>query len=78
MEDRIKSVMSQIFGITPHSIDAASSQETITRWDSLGHMNLCAALEEEFNVQFDTDQVVSMVNFHAVLKTISALTSSRG
>ena len=45
------------------------------KWDSLGHMNLCAALEEEFGIAFDTDQVVGMTNYEAVLNAVSALSN---
>jgi acyl carrier protein len=73
MEERIKNVMAQLFGVAPESITPSSSPETISRWDSLGHMNLCAALEEEFKVEFDTDQVVGMTNYKAVVEAVGRL-----
>ncbi|MDI5942469.1 acyl carrier protein, partial [Micromonospora sp. DH15] len=35
----------------------------IEQWDSLGHMTLVAAIEEEFDVQLDTEQVIEMSSF---------------
>ena len=35
----------------------------IGAWDSVGHMALIAAIEDEFDVQFDTDQVIDMSSF---------------
>jgi acyl carrier protein len=35
----------------------------IEAWDSVGHMALVAAIEDEFDVQFDTDQVIDMSSF---------------
>jgi acyl carrier protein len=35
----------------------------IGAWDSVGHMALVAAIEDEFDVQFDTDQVIDMSSF---------------
>ena len=35
----------------------------IEAWDSVGHMSLVAAIEDEFDVQFDTDQVIDMSSF---------------
>jgi acyl carrier protein len=35
----------------------------IEAWDSVGHMGLVAAIEDEFDVQFDTDQVIDMSSF---------------
>ncbi|CAM3306167.1 acyl carrier protein [Stackebrandtia soli] len=35
----------------------------IPEWDSLGHMSLVAAIEDEFDVQLDTDQVIGLSSF---------------
>jgi acyl carrier protein len=75
MEARIKQIMSQIFSVDPSTITAETSQASLGKWDSLGHMNLCAALEEEFGIAFDTDQVVGMTSYEAVLNAVSALSN---
>jgi len=33
------------------------------KWDSLAHMSLVAALEDEFSVMIDTDDVINMSSF---------------
>lgn len=33
------------------------------RWDSLGHLALVAAIEEEFDVELDSDQMIDMTSF---------------
>ena len=35
----------------------------IEAWDSVGHMALVAAIEDEFDVQFETEQVIDMSSF---------------
>jgi acyl carrier protein len=39
----------------------------IDQWDSLGHMTLVAAIEDEFGVQLDTEQVIDMSSFKVAL-----------
>ena len=39
----------------------------IEAWDSVGHMALVAAIEDEFDVQFETDQVIDMSSFKVAL-----------
>jgi acyl carrier protein len=76
MEDRIKRVMSQVLGVPADKITPESSQDTIERWDSIGHMNLCLALEEEFEISFDDQQVVSMTNYASIVQTISLVSAA--
>ena len=57
IEERIKNVMSAVFEIPVEQIQDDSSPDTIDSWDSLKHMNLVAALEEEFNVEFSDGEI---------------------
>lgn len=40
-------------------VDTLDMEETGT-WDSLSHMQLIAALEEEFNMELTADEIVAM------------------
>ncbi len=70
MEDRIKSVMSAVFEIPVEKIKDDSSPGTIESWDSLKHMNLVVALEEEFGITFDDQQIYEMLNYSLILNII--------
>ena len=52
--------MSAVFGIEASSIDEQASAATIAEWDSVRHLQLMLALEEEFAVEFDMDELVTM------------------
>ena len=69
MEDRIKSVMAAVFEVPVDDITDEASPDNIASWDSLKHMNLIVALEEEFGVQFEGDEIVEMINY-ALIKLI--------
>lgn len=45
----------------------------IAQWDSLGHMTLVAAIEDEFGVQLDTEQVIDMSSFKVALDMLQGL-----
>jgi acyl carrier protein len=66
MENRIKKVMGDIFNIDVNSINDKSSSDSIENWDSLKHMNLLVALEEEFDVEFDDVDLENLLNFQLI------------
>ena len=71
IEERIKNVMSAVFEIPANKIGKESSPDNIESWDSLKHMNIVVALEEEFNIQFTDDEIIELINFslmEAVIK----------
>lgn len=70
MEERIKEIMGAVFEIDPSTIDDSASTDTIENWDSIRHMSLIVALEEEFGVQFDDDQIAEMQNYKLVVLSL--------
>lgn len=73
MEDRIKKVMADVLGIDEASVNEESSPETIENWDSLRHMSLVLALEQEFDVQFDEAQISEITSFYLIKQALNNL-----
>jgi acyl carrier protein len=73
MEERIKKVMGDILDVDQSSLNEDSSPDNIENWDSLRHMNLVLALEEEFGVQFDEEQITQMLNFQLIKLNLDEL-----
>ena len=74
MNERIKQVMAAILEIEISSIEDDSSIETLEAWDSVSHMNLVLAMEQEFGTEFSDDQmmeVLSVSKFNEVLSGLS-------
>jgi acyl carrier protein len=57
---RLRRIMGAVFGVVESAIGPNASSANIAEWDSVRHLQLMLALEEEFNVQFETDELVSL------------------
>lgn len=42
---------------------AGLEYQAIPAWDSVGHMGLIAAIEDAFDIQFETDDIVDFSSF---------------
>lgn len=60
--EKYKKVFSETFEIK-NNFDENLEYNSIEAWDSIGHMNLISALEEKFNVSFETDDIVDFSSF---------------
>ena len=61
----------EALGIPLESVADGLAYNSIKQWDSIGHMALVAALETEFNVMLDTDEILALSSV-AVAKQILA------
>lgn len=50
------------FGVTAEQLPSLAYQE-IPEWDSVGHMQLVAALEDAFDIMFDTDDIIDFNSY---------------
>jgi len=50
--ERTRTVIAGIFKLSAEAVPPDASADTLENWDSLGHLNLVLALEQEFGVQF--------------------------
>ena len=50
------------FGIGQYALEELEYQG-IAAWDSVGHMQLIAALEEAFDIMFDTDDIIDLNSY---------------
>ena len=70
---KIKQVMSAVFEIPVESIADDASLDNIENWDSLRHLNLILALEEEFGVSIPDEEVGNLVNYKLIKLVINDL-----
>jgi acyl carrier protein len=58
-EQKFRAVVSAVLGIAPGDVSDALSSQTVDTWDSLTHINLFGALEQEFGVLLPTDSLAA-------------------
>ena len=73
MKERIIDVVSRTMEVPAESLSEASSPVTVETWDSLKHMNLVLALEEEFGIRLNDERIMKMVTVGAILETVTEL-----
>ncbi len=70
MKERILEIMRQLF--ENDNIDESCVKENCEAWDSLHHLNLVIELEEEFNVEFEPEEIASMRSFSKILEIVES------
>jgi len=68
--DRVGKVFEGVFGFDSHEVTMDTVPDDVEKWDSLGHMNMVEALEKEFGVQFEVDEIMEMASVDKIVETI--------
>ena len=73
-KDRILRVIKNTFQLK--EIPEEVSQETIEKWDSFGHLQLCMAIEKEFGVKFKMNDMPKITTLEKIQACLSEMMSS--
>ncbi|MFH1933652.1 MAG: AAC(3) family N-acetyltransferase [Pseudomonadota bacterium] len=66
IKKRIRDIMGAVFKIDPTEIEEDAGAGVIEKWDSLGHMILVLALEEEFNIRFPDEMIEKLLSLKSI------------
>ena len=69
MEEEILCVLKNVLGL--ESATTALSQQNCDKWDSLRHLNLIVELEEEFGVEFESEEISEMKSFEDIRRLLT-------
>jgi len=70
VEKKISSIIKKIFKLNKKIKPKNLDQKVIKKWDSLGHITLLIALQEEFKVNFNASEQTKLTNLKSILKFV--------
>ena len=73
-EEKLKGLMGTVLGVPEEQINETTSTDNLDQWDSLSHMNLILALEEEFDVEIPDEEVGNLTSYKLVKLVLDDLT----
>jgi acyl carrier protein len=59
-DDKLRDCFSRSLGIPAERVTDDLAYNSLKEWDSVAHMALVVELESEFDVMFDTDDILGM------------------
>ena len=69
-EIKLKNVLANVFNVNASTIDDNASVDTVENWDSLNHLKLVLALEQEFDISFTEEETVEILNYPLIRMTL--------
>lgn len=76
-ENKLKQVIATLLTLEVTAIDSEASMDTIPTWDSLRHMNLVLALEEEFKVSIPDEDAGNITSYKLIKLVLEELLQAK-
>ena len=62
LQIRLRNVFMEVFNEPTLEFDASLKKGDIEAWDSFAHINLMLGIEAEFGVEFDSDEIATLLS----------------
>jgi acyl carrier protein len=68
--EKYKNCFIKAFELSEDADAESLSYQSITEWDSVGHMGLMALLEDDFDIMLETDDIIDFASYEVGIKTL--------
>jgi acyl carrier protein len=73
VHDKLKEIVAELFELEPAAVNDVLTPDDVELWDSLNHLRLVSAVEEEFQIKLSMKEIESIRS----LATLRALIEQR-
>ena len=71
MEQKINDILIDVLKVQKENTSEDLTMDDVNNWDSLTHMNLIVAIEDEFGIEMSGDDIAEMISFNSIKKTVA-------
>jgi len=75
-EQALRELMASVLRVPAQSITQDTSMDNVPSWDSLKHMNLVLAIEEEFKVSIPDEDAANITSYALIKLVLDELTGA--
>jgi acyl carrier protein len=66
LNEKLVEIVAELFDLAPAAVDDALTPEDVELWDSMNHLRLVSAVEEEFQIKLSMQEIESIHNLGAL------------
>ena len=70
MDEHVKSIVADILNVDAGTLDESSGMDNVANWDSLRHIDICLALEQEFDLTLEVEEMEMMITFADIIAVL--------
>lgn len=70
INQRVRAVLANALKVDPGAISETASQTDLSQWDSVRHMNVVLAVENDFDIQFDDAELPKLTSLPFIVAAV--------
>ena len=71
MKNKLLQILASSIDVDSNILTDESSPDNTPEWDSFAHLNMVAAIEQEYKISLTLDEVISMQTLPKIVEVVS-------
>lgn len=71
-KDKIIEIVANVLEVKPEQITLESAIGDFPKWDSLGQLNILQNVEDEFDVEFEPEEMMDIEDVNDIVKAVES------
>ena len=69
--EKLNNIFVEVFGVEPSALMSNFKKENVEAWDSIHQLSIVTAMEEEFDLLFDPEDIIALDSYEAAKGILS-------
>lgn len=76
--EEVQQIVADTLNVQPDTISLETSQDSLATWDSLAQINLITALESQYDVEFEVEEIAEVASVQAIMDYLKSAGAGAG
>jgi len=72
VNEKLRKIIADALELSADEINESTAMESVDTWDSLRHMEMVVALEQEYALEFGADEMMEMTSFNEIKRVLGS------
>lgn len=72
VKDKVIEIIAGVLEVQPSEIELTSTVGDFPTWDSLGQLNILQSVQDEFEVEFEPEEMMDIEDVNDIIKAVES------
>ena len=69
--EKLNNIFAEVFSVETSALNADFCKETVEGWDSVHQLSLTSAVEDEFDIMLDAEDILEFISYENAKKVLA-------
>lgn len=69
--EKLNAIFCEVFSVEESALNSEFDKNSVDSWDSVHQLSITSAIEDEFDIMLDPEDIIGMTSYDAVIRILN-------